>query len=89
MPNKPLVLTKHAQDMLDEREISLDWIERVLDTPVVEEPDTTHVGATRAFAPIAEFGNRMLRVVYYDSGTAIRVLTLHFDRRATRRSRRP
>ena len=75
--------------MVDEREIPRDWIERVLDAPVFEEPDTTHIGATRAFAPIAEFGNRMLRVVYYDTGVAKRVITLHFDRRATRRSRRP
>jgi hypothetical protein len=89
MPNKPLFLTKHAQDMVDEREIPLDWIERVLDAPVFEEPDTTHIEATRAYAPIVEFGNRMLKVVYYDSGTIIRVITLHFDRRATRRSRRP
>jgi hypothetical protein len=89
MGNKPLILTKHAQDMVNERETQLDWIQRVLDAPVFEEPDTTHMGATRAYAPIAEFGNRMLRVVYYDNQTTVRVITLHFDRRATRRSRRP
>ncbi|MBV9553722.1 MAG: DUF4258 domain-containing protein [Alphaproteobacteria bacterium] len=89
MAARRLVLTKHAQDMLDEREIPFNWIERVLDAPVFEEPDTTHIGAIRAFAPIVEFGNRMLRVVYYDSEAAIRVITLHFDRGATRRSRRP
>jgi hypothetical protein len=89
MANKPLILTKQAQDMVNEREIPLDWIKRVLDAPVFEEPDTTHMGAIRAYAPIAEFGDRMLRVVYYDSGTLVRVITLHFDRRATRMSRRP
>jgi hypothetical protein len=88
MPDKPVLLSKHAQDMVDEREIPLDWIDYVLTNAAFEEPDTTHAGATRAYAPIAEFGNRMLRVVYYDSGTIIRVITLHFDRRATRRSRR-
>lgn len=75
--------------MVNEREIALDWIERVLDSPLSEEPDATRSGAISAFAPIAEFGNRMLRVVYYDSGAAIRVITVHFDRRATRRNRRP
>jgi hypothetical protein len=74
--------------MVDERKIPLDWIERVLRAPAFEEPDATHIGATRAYAPIVEFGNRMLRVVYYDTGIALRVITLFFDRRATR-SRSP
>jgi hypothetical protein len=74
--------------MLAEREIPLEWVERVLSAPVLEEPDRNHLGATRAYAPIAEFGNRMLRVVYYDTQSALRVFTLFFDRRATRRSRR-
>ncbi len=87
MVGKPLVLSKHAQDMVDEREIPLEWVEDVLHNPVFEEPDRQHSGATRAYAPIAAFGNRMLRVVYYDAGSAIRVITLFFDRRATRRMR--
>jgi hypothetical protein len=29
MENKPLLFSKHAQDMIDERKIPLDWIERV------------------------------------------------------------
>jgi hypothetical protein len=87
--DKPIVLSKHAQDMVDEREIPLDWIERVLRHPVFDEPDRRNPGAVRAYAPIAEFGNRMLRVVYYDDGNQIRVITLFFDRRAARRSRMP
>jgi hypothetical protein len=87
--DKPIVLSKHAQDMVDEREIPLDWIERVLRHPVLEEPDQRTPGAVRAYAPIAAFGNRMLQVVYYVSGSEIRVITLFFDRRATRRSRMP
>jgi hypothetical protein len=71
--------------MIDGREIPLEWVEHVLQNPVFEEPDRQHPGATRAYAPIAAFGNRMLRVVYYDTGSAIRVITLFFDRRATRR----
>jgi hypothetical protein len=82
-------LSKHAQDMVDERKIPLGWIERVLENPTFEEPDVEHPGATRAYAPIREFGDRMLRVVYYDTGSVVRVVTLFFDRRATRRSRRP
>lgn len=89
MLGRQLQLSKHAQDMANEREIPLGWIERVLESPTFEEPDVEHAGATRAYAPIIEFGNRMLRVVYYDTGSAVRVITLFFDRRATRRSRRP
>jgi len=87
--DKPIVLSKHAQDMVDEREIPRDWVERALRNPVFEEPDHRNPGAVRAYAPIAEFGNRMLRVVYYDDDSEIRVVTLFFDRRATRRSRMP
>jgi Domain of unknown function (DUF4258) len=56
--DKPIVLSKHAQDMVDEREIMLQWIEQVLRNPVFEEPDPRHPGAVRACAPITAFGNR-------------------------------
>ena len=82
MSDKPIVLSKHAQDMVDERDIAPEWIEHVLRSPVFEEPDPRHRGAVRAYAPIAAFGNRMLRVVYYDTGAEVRVITLFFDRRA-------
>jgi hypothetical protein len=87
--DKPIILSKHAQNMLDEREIPVDWIERVLRNPVFEEPDRQNPGALRAYAPITEFGNRMLRVVHYDTQTEIWVITLFFDRRATTRAQMP
>jgi hypothetical protein len=86
---KPIVLSKHAQDMVDERDIAPQWIEQVLRSPVLEEPDARRPGAVRAYAPIVAFGNRVLRVVYYDTGAEYRVITLFFDLRATRRRRRP
>ena len=64
MADKPIVLSKHAQDMVGERDIDPQWIEQVLQNPVFEEPDPRHPGAVRAYAPIAAFGNRMLRIVY-------------------------
>jgi hypothetical protein len=75
--------------MVDERDIPPEWIEQVLRSPVFEEPDRRHPGAVRAYAPIAAFGNRMLRVVYYDTGAELRVITLFFDRRAAARARMP
>ena len=89
MPDLPIVLSNHARDMIGEREIPLHWIEQVLRNPAFTEPDPRHPGAVRAYAPIGAFGDRMLRVVYYDNGTEIRVITLFFDRRATARSRVP
>jgi Domain of unknown function (DUF4258) len=87
MVGKPLVLSKHAQDMIEEREIPLEWIEHVLQHRIFEEPDRQTPGAIRAYAPIAAFGNRVLRVVYVETGSVIRVITLFFDRQATRRMR--
>ncbi len=89
MTDGPIVLSKHAQDMVGERKIPAEWIEHVLRHPIFEEPDRQNPGAVRAYAPIAAFGNRMLRVVYYDNGVEIRVITLFFDRRATRRIQVP
>ena len=57
-PDKPIILSKHAQDMVDERDIVPEWIEQVLRKSRFEDP--RHPGAVRAYAPVAEFGNRML-----------------------------
>ncbi len=89
MADKPILLSTHAQRVVAERKIALEWIADVLRNPTFEEPDPRQPGAVRAYAPVAAFGNRMLRVVYYDSGVEIRVITLFFDRRATRRGRAP
>ena len=74
--------------MIEEREIPQEWIEHVLQSRIFEEPDRHTPGAIRAYAPIAAFGNRVLRVVYVETESVIRVITLFFDRRATRRMRR-
>ncbi len=62
LPGKPVVLSTHAQDMADEREIPLVWVQHVLQNPVFKEPDRQHAGAIRVYAPIAAFGNRVLTV---------------------------
>ena len=48
MASKPLVFSQHAQDMLDEREIPVDWVQRVLRSPDFEEPDRRYPDAMRA-----------------------------------------
>jgi hypothetical protein len=56
-------LTRHARDVLEEREIAVEWIERVLTNPALVEPGETDPELENRFARIAEFGNRVLRVV--------------------------
>jgi Domain of unknown function (DUF4258) len=40
--DKPIFLSKHAQDMVNERDIDPQWIEQVLQNPVFVEPDPRH-----------------------------------------------
>jgi hypothetical protein len=82
---KPIVLSRHAQHVVDERKLADEWIAEVIRNPAFIEPDPTQPGAIRAFGRIAAFGNRMLRVVYYDTGSEYRIITVFFDRRASRR----
>ncbi|MEN6641360.1 MAG: DUF4258 domain-containing protein [Armatimonadia bacterium] len=75
--------TEHAADVREEREIPEEWIERVLTGPtLVEEPGD---GTIHYIAPIAEHGDRLLRVVVADAPNPDRIVTLFFDRRLRRR----
>jgi len=83
--DKPIVLSRHARRVVDERKLAEEWIAQAIASPAFTEPDPTQPGAIRAFRRIAAFGNRVLRVVYYDAGTHYRVITVFFDRQASRR----
>ena len=85
MPGKPIVLSRHARHVVGERKLAQEWIAETIHSPAFTEPDPTQPGAIRAFRRIAAFGNRVLRVVYYDAGTEYRVITVFFDRQASRR----
>ena len=71
--------SKHAQDMMDERNILEDWIWHTL-----REPETSFTGEdgnqhfTKA---ISERENRILHVVVNPNITPKRIVTLFFDRR--------
>ena len=87
MTEKPIVLSRHAQRVVDERKLAEEWIAEEIGGPAFTEPDPAQPGAIRAFRRIAAFGNRVLRVVYYDAGTEYRITTVFFDRHAS--GRRP
>jgi Domain of unknown function (DUF4258) len=83
--DKPIVLSRHARHVVDERKLAEEWIAQAIASPAFTELDPTQPGAIRAFRRIAAFGTRVLRVVYYDAGTEYRVITVFFYRQASRR----
>jgi hypothetical protein len=83
---KPLVLTRHARDAVEEREIDPTWIERTAREPEWAQPDPRRPGVQRRFRAIPEYGHRVLRAACYETETEIRILTVFFDRRAKRPS---
>ena len=83
--NPTFILTAHASIAMAERAIALAWISRTLAAPLFTEPDRDDPDLTHALLPIAEFGGRMLRVVYNGRTEPWRVVTVYFDRAAGRR----
>jgi hypothetical protein len=74
------VLTAHAQVVLEERAIPLEWVERVLARPARVDPDPGDPELRHALGRIEEHGNRVLRVVYNETVVPRRIVTVYFDR---------
>lgn len=77
---KTVVLTNHAEVVIDERGLERAWIERTLRSPIVIEPDPARPGVMRAFASVPERGDRILRVAFVETPDELRVLTAFLDR---------
>jgi hypothetical protein len=75
-------LTRHAQEAIDKRQISVDWIDRTIAAPDFTAPDPNEPSLTRSFKAIDEAGGRILRVVYRPEENDIVIVTVHFDRDA-------
>jgi len=73
-------LTKHAQKVLDEREIRVAWLERTLSAPELVLPDPEDATVERRFRRIPEFGGRVLRVAINTAIEPNRVVSVFFDR---------
>lgn len=73
-------LTQHAKDMLQERGIALEWLEQVVDNPVTTHPDLADDALEHRLGKIAEFNNRVLRVIVNIKVKPTRVITAYFDR---------
>jgi hypothetical protein len=74
------IYTNHARDMLVEREIAPEWVERTVLEPETVEPDPKHPERVQAFRAVPERDGRVLRVVYVPDGETYRVITLFLDR---------
>ena len=74
-------LTQHAKGVIAEREIAIEWLERVLDQPTLTESDSANLDLENHFGRIPEFGNRVLRVVVNKGVVPQRVVSVYFDRR--------
>ena len=79
-PPIPTILSRHAEDMLVERRLEREWIEKTIAEPEELEHDPRRPGVLRAFRRIPERGNRVLRVVYVSAQQHVRVVTAFFDR---------
>lgn len=77
-----ILLTKHAEEAVEERKIALDWIERTVAMPDFSDIDPADPTLTHSFKAIDEAGGRFLRVVHRPEGNDIVIVTVHFDRDA-------
>jgi hypothetical protein len=85
---KPIILSRHASLRIAERNLRLDWIERAVRDPLRAEPDPADDTVERRFQVIEEADGRLLRVAVRETKASIYVISVHFDRGATRRHAR-
>ncbi|MDE3269956.1 MAG: DUF4258 domain-containing protein [Pseudomonadota bacterium] len=77
---KLFVFTSHAQQVIRERGIELEWIERVIRSPQRVEKDKSDARLSHHLGKIAERNSRVLHVVLDCDASPIRVITAYFDR---------
>ena len=79
---KPLRYTQHALDVMQERALDPNWVERTIAEPDWVELDPVDSTIERRFAAIPERGDRYLRVACVETFTEIRILSAFLDRGA-------
>ena len=80
---KPLVFTAHARQVMAERELDMEWVERTARYPEWTERDPDPA-VERRFRLVPERGGRILRVACVESAHDIRIVSTFLDRRARR-----
>jgi Domain of unknown function (DUF4258) len=74
-------LSRHVKDVISARQVRLVWLEQVLDSPEVVEADRDDPELVHHVGRIKEHGNRALRVVFNNSVSPVRIVTVYFDRK--------
>lgn len=74
--------SKHAREAMSSRGISAEWVESAIMFADRRERGPKHPERTRSFKAIADFGDRILRVVHRPDDANIVIITVHFDRSA-------
>ncbi len=72
--------TQHARDALQERQIPVEWMERVIANAALVQPSPRDPALESRFAKIPEHGDRVLRVVLNKTVVPQRVVRVYFDR---------
>jgi hypothetical protein len=73
-------LSAHAAAVISERNIDIEWVERILASPDLIEHGKVAAELTSALGKIVERDGRVLRVVYNASVEPLRIVTVYFDR---------
>lgn len=73
-------LSQHAEDVIREREIRPEWIAETMAQPAATNPDPDDPELRHALRPIADFGYRVLRVIFNQTKNPPHVVTVFFDR---------
>ena len=73
-------LSIHAKKVISQREIPMEWIEKILSNPEKIEKDRHDDELSHHLGKIPEFGNRILRVVFNDTESPVIIVTVYFDR---------
>ncbi len=76
------VLTKHARDVLEEREIPEEWVAAALTSS--DKMDWKNAEEVHFSKRIDAFGGRWLRVITNPSSDPKRIVTVFFDRKLRR-----
>jgi hypothetical protein len=73
-------LTKHASEVIKEREILMEYIERVINSPELIESDSEDDGLQHLMMKIKENDNRILKVIVAKDSDPVRIITAYYDR---------
>ena len=77
-----LEFTRHAVQVMAEREIAVEWVERAVAGPTLRAPDPNDPEVERFYRRIPERDGRALRVVVNTHKAPWRVVSVFFDRNA-------